>query len=534
MFGQQTVGLFLNTPESYPGYTLFSGGSTTYLVDNCGYLAHQWESEYKPGVSFYLLENGNLIRPVFTEEVTGFSAGGVGGAIEMLDWDSNQLWYFDFAEMENYHQHHDIEPLPNGNVLVLAWSFKNNNEVIEAGRSPIVTSGNLWPTYIAEIQPSLPLSAVIVWEWHLWDHLIQDFDNTKQNFGVVEDHPELMDINFTGTQGVGADWMHCNAIEYIPEHDLIAISSRNTSEIYIIDHSTTTEEAAGHTGGNYGKGGDFLYRWGNPQSYKQGTEEDRKLYGQHDVSWIPPDLPGGGQFMVFNNGTNRPEGSYSTGNSFQPPMNADGSFNYNAGEAFGPAEFSWSYQEPYPFDLFSSTLSSCRRLPNGNTLLCEGRTGKMIEVNENKEHVWEYQNPANSDGPVTQGIPINNLFGSLSTFKAERYSLDYPAFTDKNILPTTPIELNPLSYDCSVTVSATSLPNLNLRVFPNPTSNYLYVDHNLNTAFNLELFSANGKLLKSETHNQKLDLSDLSAGIYFLKVYNDNYQLISKVVKQMY
>ena len=35
----------------------------------------------------------------------------------------------------------------------------------------------------------------IVWEWHLSDHLIQDFDAKKSNYGKPGDHPELLDFN---------------------------------------------------------------------------------------------------------------------------------------------------------------------------------------------------------------------------------------------------------------------------------------------------------------------------------------------------
>lgn len=63
-----------------------------------------------------------------------------------------------------------------------------------------------------------------------------------------------------------------NGIDYNPVLDQIALSTHNLNEWYIIDHSTTTAEAATSSGGNSGKGGDLLYRWGNPAAY-QATKE---------------------------------------------------------------------------------------------------------------------------------------------------------------------------------------------------------------------------------------------------------------------
>ena len=129
----------------------------------------------------------------------------------------------------------------------------------------------------------------IIWEWNLWDHLVQDFDSTKNNFGIIENHPELLNINYYNGNGK-KDWMHCNSIDYNESLQQIVIGSRSMSEFYIIDHSTTTTQASSSSGGIYGRGGDFLYRWGNPQVYNKGNSSNRRLFGQHDVQWIEDGL----------------------------------------------------------------------------------------------------------------------------------------------------------------------------------------------------------------------------------------------------
>ena len=103
-----------------------------------------------------------------------------------------------------------------------------------------------------------------------------------------------------GFGGVGVDWIHANGIDWDPIRDQIVFSSHTLDEIFIIDHSTTTEEAAGHSGGIYGKGGDFLYRWGNPQNYGQGSNSDHILGDQHSVNLIPEGYPGAGNLILFN------------------------------------------------------------------------------------------------------------------------------------------------------------------------------------------------------------------------------------------
>ena len=86
--------------------------------------------------------------------------------------------------------------MPNGNVLVIAWDKKTAAEAVAAGRQPSSVQGQMLPDCILEVHPTGKTTGDIVWEWHAWDHLIQDLDKTKANYGDVSEHPELIDINF--------------------------------------------------------------------------------------------------------------------------------------------------------------------------------------------------------------------------------------------------------------------------------------------------------------------------------------------------
>ena len=366
LLAQPTVGLLEYHEDTYPGYTLFAPlqNTTTYLIDNCGNLVHQWESNATPGSVVYLLEDGSLLR-VERLNVQGFNSGGKGGRIKQMDWDGNLIWQYELAD-GTQHQHQDVEVMPNGNILAIAWELKTTAEAIAAGRNPQFLGNEFWPDKVVELEPIGTDSANVVWEWHIWDHLIQDFDATKANFGVVAEHPELMDINYIGNVGAGGnvDWVHFNSIDYNADFDQIVLSSRHFQEIWIIDHSTTTEEAAGHSGGNSGKGGDILYRWGNPKVYDRGNDTDTRLFFQHDAQWIPEGRPGAGMLMVFNNGLNRPGGNYSSVDVIDPPIDDQGNYLLEETSHFGPELASWTYNAPSPNDFSKLNL----------TVRCSGNT----------------------------------------------------------------------------------------------------------------------------------------------------------------
>lgn len=454
----QATGAARGTGGTSRGYVLFSPllSTTTYLIDTKGAVVHLWEGDFAPGASVYLLDNGHLLRPARDPELPFFTGGGQGGRIQELTWEGERVWDFVVASSQTM-QHHDIAPLPNGNVLALVWERKSREQAIRAGRRPgLVTDAGLWPDCILEIAPRPPAGGKIVWEWHVWDHLIQDQDPARPSYGTLSDHPELVDINadqaprsltdeaLERLQALGyvlrgasapdlrADHLHTNSIAYNPSLDQIALSVSRFNELWIIDHSTTTAEAAGHSGGRAGRGGDLLYRWGNPRTYGRGSAEHQQLFGQHDVRWIPAGLPGAGNLMVFDNGSGRPGGDYSSVVEITPPLASDGSYTLRPGAAFGPARPTWTYTAPNRRSFFADFLSGAHRLPNGNTFICSGPTGRFFEVTPQGETMWEYHNPFSGDAPNPAGDPPR------SVFRATHIPPQHPALAGRALRPLDP------------------------------------------------------------------------------------------------
>jgi hypothetical protein len=461
--------------EPMPGYVLIAPlrSTETYLLDQDGKVVHSWSSKYPPAASVYLLENGDLLRCARDPDFKHFRGGGIGGILERYNWEGELIWTFQYAN-EDHCAHHDIEPLPNGNILMIAWERKSSDQAIAQGRDPKLLEDDLWPDYVIEVQPDGPTGGKIVWQWHMWDHLVQDFDREKPNYGVIYEHPELIDVNNTGStppptaeelrklravgytgggdddddddRRRGADWLHTNAIDYNAELDQIALSAKNFSEIWIIDHSTTTEEAASHRGGRSGKGGDLLYRWGNPWSYKSGTSQEKMLFDQHDVRWIRPGLPGSGHLMAFNNGSGR---QYSSIIEIEPPLDGEGGYTLDDEGRYGPYELAWEYTAENKEDFYSGFISGATRQPNGNTLICEGAKGRVFEVNSEGKILWEFVNPYGGEltqdgGPndvqaearkIVDGGGQRSFVENNALFRATKYLPEYAAFAGQALEP---------------------------------------------------------------------------------------------------
>ena len=432
------LGLVVNEAGVSAGFTLFTNGvAGVFLIDNDGQVAHQWEHAL---VNSRLLPDGNVM-------------GTLAGFLHEMDAQGQVKWEY----KPPLPMHHDYLKLPNGNVLLLLAKNRSAAEAIAAGANPefIDAERGLTHDVLVEVKPTYPIGGQIVWRWSVWDHLIQDFDETKENYGDVAAHPGRVDLNYslehlsrTEKQPDRADWSYGNALDYHAELDQVLMSARNFGEVWVIDHSATVEEAATGEGGRSGRGGDLLYRWGNPRTYRAGTPAEQQLFWPHSAHWIPPGLPGAGNILVFSNGDEFEgfERNYSSVVEFEYPL-ADGEMPARKrGEPLPPAGPAWSYVGDPPRSFYSKRTSSAQRLGNGNTLVLAGLQGTMFEVTPGGETVWKYVSPLDGIMALAQGDPMsillrrNRLVWANMLFRVRKYAPDYAGLEGLDLAPKGTLE----------------------------------------------------------------------------------------------
>jgi Arylsulfotransferase (ASST) len=172
----------------------------------------------------------------------------------------------------------------------------------------------------------------------------------------------------TAVQDQREAWTHANGLAEMPNGDIV-VSFRNISTVIIIDRKT----------------GAVTWKLGAPP-----------LSGQH----APMPLPNG-NLLLFDNGPHRLDHTMT----FSRVIEVD----------LATKKIVWKYQERRVYEFYSPRISNARRLPNGNTLICEGDFGRFFEITSEGELVWEYVNPYFGEGP-------NGLDNRV--FRAYRYSAD--------------------------------------------------------------------------------------------------------------
>ncbi|MFC1892046.1 aryl-sulfate sulfotransferase [Thermodesulfobacteriota bacterium] len=315
----------------------------------------------------------------------------------------------------------------------------------------------------------------VIWEWNISDHVIQDVNPDVANYvgkgKKIADYPQKFDANFgAGRRG---DWIHTNSFDYNEVLDQVVINNSWGNEFYVVDHGGTfvpgdpkksIELAASDAG-------DFLFRWGNPVNYDAGdppsvkhdgetiSHGHKQLFFTHDIQWIREkevmpmkwELPGAGNFLIFDNGGRRLDTSYSSVIEINPYKGdwRKGVYVPEAEAGYAPTrgkapqqisrQITWSFKSTTPHSFYGSYISGCQRLPNGNTFIASGPQGHFFEVTKAGEVVWEYINPVGDRTGDKYGIykimsdEVGEEFNA--TFRAHRYPADYAGLTGRDLKP---------------------------------------------------------------------------------------------------
>lgn len=184
------------------------------------------------------------------------------------------------------------------------------------------------------------------------------------------------------------EWGHGNSLNVTPDGDFV-VSYRRTNTVGIVDKAT----------------GAFKWRWG-----------PNEIAHQHNPTHLD-----NGNILIFDNG------AHGRGNGASRIVEVNIESN----------EIVWQFAGSPPPSFYSFNISSAQRLPNGNTLICEGAPGRMFEVSSNKNIVWEYINPFFVLDPRSNG-------NANATFRAHRYGPEHPALQGKNLDPKNYETLNHL------------------------------------------------------------------------------------------
>jgi len=337
----------LDQARAFPGYTVYAtlSGNAFYLINPKGEVVHEWPVPAGEKAYYgFLLPTGNLLAGCANG--TEHSFGGASAVTIELDWDGREVMRYQDPEL-----HHDRCRLQNGNTIVIA------HEELDPAFAARVKGGSATG---APVTPMLGERLIeitnagdVVWQWHAHEHL----------------DPEVDTIWGDGRR----EWLHCNAVEELPDGRIL-MSYNATSRLVIIDKAS----------------GKVLWR------LDAGT-----TMTQHNPTWLPES----GRILVFDNGSWRRLNSRVI--EIEPESQA----------------VKWQYVGSPKDSFHSPNISGAQRLPNGNTLVCEGRPGRLFEVTAEGDVVWEFVNPFEA---LHGGEPR-----ARSVFRAYRYAADSPEIRNR-------------------------------------------------------------------------------------------------------
>lgn len=358
------------------GYTLLTpiGGDCVFLIDEEGKIVHYWQPEtLTPGYGF-LLPGGRLLvrgQPKVDKEVgIGEAAGGTDLLME-LDWDGNELWSWDHKTF-----HHDMTVMPNGNIVVPTWTVIPDEiaDKVQGGLDQDeIDYIHSHPEHLKLILRGIGVGGrPRDLKGLMGDRIIE----VSRQGEIVNEWlswtPFNTEKDIICPREFLGEWTHTNSIEYTDDGCLL-LSFREISTVLKISWPE----------------GEVVWRFGPPA-----------ISHQHDPSITPE-----GNILIFDNGVHHPVTAHTRVIEVDPNTN----------------EIVWQYLPEVVYQLYSGHVGGAQRLVNGNTLICEGETGRLLEVTRDGDVCWEWCSPFRYKW---KGVV------SAMIFKTHRYMADSPELKD--------------------------------------------------------------------------------------------------------
>ncbi len=359
--GSGRAGVLISKPDkAYGGYNLFCSRilPEVYLMDMDGVIVHTWS---RPGDDIWVWDhavmqpNGDVIVINKFKELL------------RLAWDSEVVWRL---EMD---VHHDVAVLPDGSFYAIIRGAGLHRGLIVRFPSivhfaPDGEEIDRWYTYehLAEIMEVFDRRSFL-------DTVLDSMLAAGAEIEFTESVPGKIEANILKNGRVLYDYFHLNTVTVLPATPLgerdprfregnLLICFRNVNQIAVLDRDTW----------------EILWVWG----------EGMLQWPHH------PTMVENGNILVFDNGVLR---GYSRVLEIDPVTGA----------------VEWEYAADPPESFYTYEKGSAQRLPNGNTLICDGDNGRAFEVTREGETVWEWLNPAIWKGRRVQLYRIQRISGDL-------------------------------------------------------------------------------------------------------------------------
>jgi hypothetical protein len=334
-----------DTTRAYRGYNLYcvAGQPVAILMDMDGAVVHRWTCPLPGATEFahaVLLPSGDLLA------IAG------GHSCLLLNWDSEIL------KLHRVAAHHDVAMADDSTYYTFSYGLHKYRGLY------------LRFDVLVHLSPDMqPLR-----EWSTYDNLDEikmKFDRRSFAEGLIDSiiasggspldqqtQPGRWLVKSLQAGPTAYDYFHVNTITLLPDTPLgreddrfragnILTCARNVNQLAILDSRT------------------LEIKW---------------VWGEGVLQWPHhPTVLENGNILVFDNGVLRESSKVLEINP-------------------RTLEIEWEYAGSPPERFYSSTKGSAQRLPNGNTLICEGEQGRAFEVTREGRVVWEWLNPTFLNG----------------------------------------------------------------------------------------------------------------------------------------